>query len=35
VLEAADALARLAPAARRETGDDVGTAIRALLADVA
>ena len=35
VLEAADALAGLAPAARRDTGDDVGAAIRALLADVA
>jgi pimeloyl-ACP methyl ester carboxylesterase len=35
VLEAADALAGLAPAARRDTGDDVDAAIRALLADVA
>jgi pimeloyl-ACP methyl ester carboxylesterase len=35
VVEAADALAGLAPAARRGTGDDVGTAIRALLADAA
>jgi pimeloyl-ACP methyl ester carboxylesterase len=35
IVEAADALAGLAPAARRDTGDDVGAAIRALLADAA